>query len=328
MTRPKVFVTREIPDAGIKLLKEKKYRVVVAKQDKPISRRELIRGVADADALLSILTDRIDERVFSAGSRLKIVANYAVGFDNIDLEAANRHSCIVTNAPAPEVSESVAEHVVAFMFALSHRIVESDRYTRAGKYHGWGPRLLLGSDLKGKTVGIIGLGSIGKMVAQQLSGGFSMNIVYQSRNQDLEFEQRYNAKYVSLSDLLQQSDYVSLHVPLTKETHHLIGSRELRLMKKDAFLINTSRGPVVDETALVKALTKKRIGGAGLDVYECEPLIDCDLNDKYELRLLDNVVLTPHTASATNEARQAMSLLAAKNIVAVLENKKPITPIS
>lgn len=327
MAKPKIFVARQIPDGGIKMLKQKKYNVIIAPQDKAISRRELLKGVKDADALLSILTDSIDEEVFKVGKNLKIVANYAVGFNNIDVKTAQKHNVIVTNAPAPEVSESVAEHTIALMFALAHRIVETDRFTRAGKYHSWGPMMLLGSDLANKTVGIIGLGNIGRAVARRLQDGFDMKIVYHNRTRDKQFEKKTGAKYGSLKTVLKNSDFVTLHVPLTPQTHYLVGRDELKLMKKTAFLINTSRGPVVNETALVKALVKNQIAGAGLDVYECEPLIDCNPYDNYELRKLENVVLTPHTASATEETRQAMSRIAAQNIINVLSGKKPVSAV-
>lgn len=322
-----VFVTRQIPEVGIKMLKQKKFNVIIAPQDSPISKSELLKGVKNADALLSILTDKIDKDVFEAGKNLKIVANYAVGFDNIDLNEASKRKVIVTNASAPEVSETVAEHTLALMFALAHRVVETDKFTREGCYKGWGPMMFLGSDVYKKTVGIIGLGAIGKALARRLKDGFDMKIIYNSRNNDEKFEKEYNATFVTLKTLLKKSDFVSLHVPLTNETRHLISYDELALMKKTAFLINTARGPVVDELALVKALTQNKIAGAGLDVFECEPLIDCNPNDTYELRNLKNVVLTPHTASASIEAREAMSVLACKNIIAVLSGKKALTPV-
>jgi lactate dehydrogenase-like 2-hydroxyacid dehydrogenase len=269
------------------------------------------------------LTDKIDAGVMdAAGPKLKMIANYAVGFDNIDLKAAAERNIMVTNAAAPEVSESVAEHAIAMIFALAHRIVETDTWTRQGKYKGWGPKMFLGGDLKGKTLGLIGAGAIGSAIARRLRDGFDVNIVYADikRNEKLEAE---GAKYLKQDQLLRQSDFVSLHVPLLPATHHLISTKELKLMKKTAFLINTSRGPIVDEIALVKALLRGDIAGAGLDVYECEPLIDCNPKDMYELRKLPNVVLTPHTASATIEARQAMSTTAAKNILAFLDGKQP-----
>lgn len=320
----KIFVTRDIPDHGLKLLKARKgVQVSVYKENKAIPRGELLKRVKGVDILLPLLTDKIDAGVMdAAGPKLKMIANYAVGFDNIDLKAAAARNIVVTNAAAPEVSESVAEHAIAMIFALAHRIVETDTWTRQGKYKGWGPKLFLGSDLKGKTLGLIGAGAIGSAIARRLRDGFDVNIVYTDikRNEKLEAE---GAKFLKQDQLLRQADFVSLHVPLLPSTHHLISTKELKLMKKTAFLINTSRGPIVDEIALVKALLRGDIAGAGLDVYECEPLIDCNPKDTYELRKLPNVVLTPHTASATVEARQAMSVAAATNILAFLDGKQP-----
>ncbi len=320
----KIFVTRDIPDSGIKLLKARRgLQLSIYTQDKAIPRPELLKQVKGCDVLLPLLTDKIDAQVMdAAGPKLKMIANYAVGFDNIDLKGAKERGITVTNSACPEVSESVAEHAVAMIFALAHRIVETDRWTRQGKYHGWGPKMFLGCDLKGKTLGIIGGGAIGTTIARRLKDGFDVKVVYTDikRNPALEVQ---GAKFLKQNQLLRQADFVSLHVPLLPSTHHLISTKELKLMKKSAFLINTARGAVVDELALVKALIKGDLAGAGLDVYECEPLIDCDPSDTLELRKLPNVVLTPHTASATIEARQAMSITAAKNILAFLDGKTP-----
>ncbi|MDA2922003.1 D-glycerate dehydrogenase [Patescibacteria group bacterium AH-259-L07] len=320
----KVFVTRKIPDQGIKLLKQYGYRVKVSPYNRVIEKKEIIAMGKGSDALLCILTDTIDGKVMDGmGRKLKIIANYAVGFDNIDLKAARERNIMVTNTPINELSESVAEHVIALMFSLAHRIVEVDAFTRAGKYKGWGPELLLGTDIRGKKIGIIGLGRIGKALTRRLAQGFEVKIFYSDIKRDKKFEKQFGAQYVSKQYLLKNSDFVTLHVPLLTSTRHLIGAKELRLMKHTAYLINTSRGPVVDELALVKALSRKQIAGVGLDVFECEPLIDCNPNDIYELRKLDNVILTPHTASATIETRQAMSMTAAKNIIAGLSGKTP-----
>lgn len=325
MSKIKVFVTRDIPDAGIKILKSKGYQVKVYPKNKVISRQELLKNVKGVDALLCLLTEKIDQQVFAvAGKKLKIVANYAVGFDNIDLQVAKKNNVYATNTRSPELSESVAEHTIALMFGLAHRIPEANNYTKAGKYHGWGPKLLLGTDIIGKTVGIIGLGSIGRTLTERLAQGFGIKILYNDVKRDKKFEKKYKARYVSKNVLLKNSDFVTLHVPLLKSTRYLIAEKELKLMKPTAFLINTSRGPVVKEIALLKALTKGQIAGAGLDVFECEPLIDCNPKDNYELRKLPNVILTPHTASATIEARQAMSVRAARNIIAAVQGKKPV----
>ncbi len=320
-----IFVTRDIPDAGLKMLRaNKKIRLEIYEKDQQIPRRELLKRVKGKDIILSILTERMDKKVFdAAGPQLKMIANYAVGFDNVDLIETKRRGIVVTNTPGDLISESVAEHTIALLFALAHRICEGDRYTRACKYKAWGPKLLLGTDFYEKTVGIIGTGRIGSGVVTRLFDGFHMNILYHDVKRNKKLETTTGAKYRSLEQLLKESDFVSLHVPLLPSTKHLIGAKQLKMMKKTAFLINTSRGPIIDEKALTKALSKKEIAGAGLDVYECEPLIDCDPSDNLDLRKMENVVLTPHTASATEETRQQMSLIAAKNILAFIQNKKP-----
>ncbi|MBI2475554.1 D-glycerate dehydrogenase [Candidatus Uhrbacteria bacterium] len=321
----KIFVTREIPDEGIKLLKaDKRIKLEIYEKDKQIPRRELLKRVKDKDIILSILTERIDDEVFNAaGPQLKMVANYAVGFDNVDLVEAKKRGIAVTNTPSEQISESVAEHTIAFMFSLAKRICEADRFTRAGKYKAWGPKLLLGTDFYGKTVGIIGTGRIGSGVVHRLHDGFNMKILYNDIKRNPQLEKETSAKFRTLEQLLKESDFVSLHVPLSPSTRHLISSKQFKMMKKTAFLINTARGPIIDEKALVKALSKKEIAGVGLDVYECEPMIDCDPKDNLDLREMDNVVLTPHTASATLETRQEMSRLAAENILMFINGKTP-----
>ena len=323
----RILVTRPIPDEGINLLKKAGYDVDVYEKDDVIPRDVLLERVKGVDALLSLLNDKIDEEVFAAaGSQLKIVANYAVGFDNVDLKAAVSHHIPVTNTPAPEVSETVAEHTFALMLALAHRIVEADGFARAKKYKGWGPNLLIGADVYGKTLGIVGLGRIGTAVAERAVKGFKMKCVYADMKPNAEFEKEYGAMRMPLDQLLQVADFVTLHVPLLPSTRHMISTEQFSLMKKTAYLVNTSRGPVVDEKALLRALETKRIAGAALDVFECEPEIDCDLTDKLELKKEASAILTPHTASATIEARQAMSRVAAENIIAVLTGKEPINP--
>lgn len=326
----RVFVTREIPDEGLKMLSaNKKILLEVYEKDRAIARRELLKRARGADIILSILTEKMDTAVFdAAGPQLKMVANYAVGFDNVDLVEAKKRGIIVTNTPGELISESVAEHTIALMFALAHRVCEGDRYIRAGKYKAWGPKLLLGTDFYGKAVGIIGTGRIGSGVVKRLHDGFNMIILYNDVKRNTDLEKTTGAKYRKLDDLLKQSDFVSLHVPLLPSTRHLISTKQLKLMKQTAYLINTARGPIVNETALLRALRDKQIAGAGLDVYECEPLIDCHPRDSLELRRMENVVLTPHTASATEETRQQMSEIAAKNILAFIQNKKPPNAVS
>jgi len=313
--KPKVFVTMEIPETGINLLKQT-CDVTVSKKKRVLTRKELIAGVKGKNALLCLLTDKIDEDIMKAAKNLKIIANYAVGFDNIDVKAATKLRIPVTNTPGV-LTDAVADHACALMLSIARRIVESDKFVRAGKYKGWEPMLLLGGDLKGKTLGILGLGRIGTAVAERMGKGFGMKITYYDVNRNAEFEASLGATYATVPELLKNSDYVSVHVPLLPTTRHLISTKELATMKKTAYLINTSRGPVIDEKALVAALKKKQIAGAALDVFENEPKLTPGLAK------LDNVVLTPHTASATIAARSAMSEIAAQNILDALAGQKP-----
>lgn len=322
-----IFVTRDIASSGLDALKKKGHRIKIYHKDKAIPRPDLFRGVQGADALLCLLTDTIDDEVFeAAGAQLKVVANYAVGFDNIDLGAAKRRGVIITNTPSNNVSEAVAEHTFSLMLALAHRIAEGDRYARAEKYRGWSPTLLNGTDVYGKTLGIIGAGRIGSSVARRAVMGFGMKLLYADMRKNTDLEKQFKARRVPQKTLLKTCDFISLHVPLLPETRHLISHAEFALMKPTAFLVNTARGPVVHEKALLTALKRKRIAGAALDVFECEPEIDCDLTDKLALKQFPNVIMTPHIASATVEAREAMSMVAARNIIAVLSGKKPLNP--
>lgn len=325
--KPYVYVTRSFADSGIKALKAEGYRVEVYPEDKIIQRKELLKNVRGASAILSLLTDKIDGEVFDAAGRsLKIVANYAVGFDNVDLGAAKKRGIAVTNTPHDKVNEAVAEHTFALMICLARRIAEADAYAKAKKYSGWSPTLLIGTDLYGKTLGIIGAGRIGSAVARRAVKGFGMKLVYADTRKNPDIEKEFGAEQLALEKLLEVSDFVSLHVPLLPSTRHLISTAEFAMMKKTAFLINTARGPVVDEKALLRALKTKRIAGAGIDVFECEPSIDCDMTDNLELKSFPNAILTPHIASATIEAREAMGMVAAENIIAVLSGKPPLNP--
>jgi len=326
-SRKSVYVTRRFPDSGILALKKKGYAVEVYPEDQIIPRKLLLQKVRGVDALLSLLTDRIDDEVLkAAGPQLKIVANYAVGFDNVDVAAAKKRGIVVTNTPSDKVNEAVAEHTFALMISLARRIPEADVFSKSKKYTGWSPNNFIGTDLYGKTLGIIGAGRIGAAAARRGVKGFGMRLVYSDMRACPQIEKELGAKRLTMEKLLQTSDFVSLHVPLLPSTRHLISIAELTLMKKTAFIINTARGPVVDEKALLRALKTKRIAGAGIDVFECEPAIDCDLTDNLELRSFPNVILTPHIASATIEARQAMSLVAAQNIIAVLSGNPALNP--
>ncbi|MDF1496789.1 MAG: D-glycerate dehydrogenase [Patescibacteria group bacterium] len=323
----KIFVTHKIHESGLKMLKKAGHTVTVYSKDEIIPRAKLLKSVKGCDAVLSLLTDKINDEFFTAaGSKLKIVANFAVGFDNIDLDSAKKHGIIITNTPSEKVNESVAEHTFALMLSLARRIPEADHFAKRGLYKGWSPTLLTGTDMHGKTIGLIGAGRIGSMAARCGVKGFGMKLIYSDLHRNESIEKELGAKKVSQTELLKKADFISLHVPLLPSTRHLISDKEFKLMKPTAYIVNTARGPVIDEKALLRALKTKRIAGAGLDVFECEPAIDCDLRDNMELKSHDNVILTPHIASATEEARQDMSEIAAKNIIAVLKGKKPLTP--
>lgn len=316
----KVFITRPIPEAGIKILRDKGYEVAIneAAKDRAATAEELITGAKGADAVLAVLTDKITAEVMDAGlPTLKIIANFAVGFDNVDVAAAKQRNIMVTNTPEV-LTETVAEHTFALMMAIARRIPEADRFSRAGKFTAWGPELLLGTDLSRKTLGIIGLGRIGSRVALHAVKGFEMKVLYTDPKPNPDFEREFGAVFVAnIDELLPQCDFVSLHVPLLESTHHLINEERLKKMKPSAYLINTSRGPVVDEKALAQALKNGVIKGAALDVFEFEPEITPELKE------LDNVILTPHIASATIETRSKMAELAATNIIEALEGRTP-----
>lgn len=325
----KIFITRKIPQIGIDLLKKQKdFQVKVSPYDRVLTRKELFAGVKGCDAVMSQLTDKIDKQVLEgAGEQLKIVANYAVGYDNFDLPAFKELNIKASNTP-DVLTQAVAEHTFALIMSITKRIVEADKFTRAGEYHGWAPQLLLGPQLKGKTLGIVGLGRIGFEVAQLTVKGVGMKVVYSDLKPNKDFEKKYKGKYLKLNQLLKTADVITLHVPLLPSTKHLISTKQLKLMKPSSYLINTSRGPVIDEKALYSVLKAKKIAGAALDVFECEPDFVCQRKDLAVIKQLKNLILTPHTASATFEARDAMAELAARNIIAVLRNKKAPTLIN
>ncbi|MCG2809362.1 MAG: D-glycerate dehydrogenase, partial [Candidatus Portnoybacteria bacterium] len=282
-----------------------------------ISREDLLEGVKGVDAILSVLTEKIDGEVMdAAGSQLKIVANYAVGYNNIDVAEAKKRGVVVTNTPGV-LTDTVADHAVGLILAVAQRIAEGDKYTREGKYKAWGPKLFLGGDIKGKTLGIVGLGRIGFAVAERLMKGFEMKVIYYDIKRNEELEKEHNIEYREINDLLKEADFVSLHTALTDETKHLINAERLELMKPTAYLVNTSRGPIIDEKALVEVLKNKGIAGAALDVFENEPELSPGLIE------LDNAILTPHIASATIGTRNKMSEMAAQNIIASLEGQTP-----
>ena len=310
----KIFVTRKIPEPGLELLR-KEHDIEVFPHNRTPTKKEIIDGIKGRDGLLCLLTDPIDEEVINSEPNLKMIASYSVGYDNIDVKAATKRGIPVSNTPGV-LTDATAEMAWALLFSVARRVVEADSFTRAGKFNGWGPMLMLGHDIANKTLGIIGAGRIGTAVALK-SKGFNMNILYFSRHKNELLEKHLNAEKVDLVRLLKESDFISLHLPLTETTHHIFGEKEFKIMKKTAVLINTSRGPIIDEKALVKALKNKWIFGAGLDVYEHEPKIT------EELKKLENVVLQPHSASATVNSRTQMAITAAKNMIAGLKGEIP-----
>lgn len=314
----KVLIVHPIPEVGIRMLQEK-YEVVVNEAETALSHEELVNLVKGNNyhALITQVADKVDEEVLTAvGDQLRIVANFAVGFDNIDLEAAAKRNVFVTNTPGV-ANQSVAEHNVALILALAKSLVNADKYVRAGKFQGWDPNLFLGSQVNGKTLGVIGVGNIGKTLVQTASMGLNMKILYNDVVKADQLEMLYKAKFASIEDLLKQSDFVAVLVPLLPSTRHLINADRLKLMKKTAFLVNTSRGPVVDEAALAEAVKTGVIAGAALDVFENEPEVNPDLLAS------DKVILTPHIASATRETRALTSKMAAQNVIAALTGQAP-----
>ncbi len=315
----KIYITRQIPEVGIKMLKDKGYEIDISPKDRPLTKKELIKILSKKpyDAVLTLLTDQIDAEVMDVAPTVKIYANYAIGFNNINVEEAKKRNIYVSNTPGGG-ADRVAEHTWALILALSCRIVEGDTYMRKGKYSGWDPMLLHGTKLAGKTLGILGSGRIGSDVAHRGKNGFDMNIVYYDVKRNEQLEKDFGATfYATVEEVLKVSDVVSIHVPLLDSTKHLMNADRLKLMKPTAYLINTSRGPVVDENALVEALQKGTIRGAGLDVYEFEPEL------ARGLAKLPNVVMTPHIASGTEEARHEMAVLSAGNIIDVMEGGAP-----
>jgi glyoxylate reductase len=305
----RAFVTRRIPDAGLDLLRQH-CEVVLNQEDRPVTREELLRGVAQADGVLCLLTDRIDGEVMAAARAVKGFANFAVGFDNIDLPEATRRGLPVSNTPGV-LTDATAEMAWTLLFAVARRIVESDAVMRSGRWPGWGPLQFLGGDVTGRTLGVVGTGRIGQAFALK-SRGFEMPVLYADERPNETLERELGARRTDLETLLRNADFVSIHVPLAPATRHLVDARALRCMKPTAYLINTARGPVVDERALVEALKEGVIAGAGLDVYEDEPRMAPGLAD------LANVVLAPHTASATITSRDNMALKAARNLIAMM----------
>lgn len=312
---PTVFLTRALPDPAMKEIR-RRFRLRSNREDRPLSKQEILRGLRDAEGLISMLSDPIDREIIEAAPRLRIVANYAVGYNNIDLSAARERGVFVTNTPGV-LTETTADLAWALILAAARRLPEGDRLARSGKWTGWAPTQLLGGDVFGKTLGIIGMGRIGQAVARR-AVGFEMRVVYHSRHRlPVRDEKRLRLSFLPLPDLLRESDFVSLHLPLTEASRHLIDRNALQMMKSTAILVNTARGPIVDEKALVEALCEKKIAGAGLDVFEEEPAIPRALRERKE------VVLLPHLGSASLETRVRMGRIVLENLVAALTGKKP-----
>ena len=313
--RPAVYVTRELPGDAVERLRQAA-SVRVWPEEMPPPRDVLLREAATADGLLALLTDRIDADLLDVAPRLRVVSNVAVGYDNIDVPEATRRAVLVTNTPGI-LTETTADFAFALLMAAARRVAEADRYTRQGRWKTWGPQVLLGQDVHGACLGIVGLGAIGLEVAKR-ARGFGMRILYQDHRRRPREERRYGLVHTELDQLLREADFVSLHVPLTGETRHLIGERELSLMKPTAVLVNTARGPVVDQRALYRVLKERRITAAALDVTEVEPI---PMDDP--LLTLDNVIIAPHIASASVSTRTRMASVAVDNLLAALGGEEP-----
>ena len=310
---PTVLLTRRLPDPVMAEM-ARRFTLIGEPQDRPMQRAELLRHVPRADALAVTLAETVDAELLDRAERLKIVAVYAVGYNNVDLAAAAARGIVVTNTP-DVLTETTADLTWALILAVARGLPQAERAVREGRWHGWNPTEFLGSDVCGRTLGIIGMGRIGRAVARR-AAGFGMRVIYASRHRlDAEEEAALHAMQFSLTVVLETADFVSAHIPLTQETRHLIGKTELALMQKGAFLINTARGPIVDEAALAEALAEGRLAGAGLDVYEDEPMVHPALLS------LRNVVLLPHIGSATYETRIRMGMMVIENISAVLAGR-------
>lgn len=315
MPQPSVFVTRRLSGGAIDFLKHHA-NVTVWRGDEPPPRDELLQRAAESDGLLCLLTDRIDRRLLADSPNLTVVSNMATGYDNIDIEAASECDVLVTRTPGV-LNETTAEFTIGLLFAAARRIPEGDRMARDGRWKTWGPEILLGTDLAGSTLGIIGLGGIGQAVARK-ARALEMRVIYHSRTRKRDVEKELGLRYVSLANLIERSDFVSLHAPLTEETRHLIGRKELEAMKETSVLVNTARGPLVDQRALYRALRSGGIAAAALDVTDPEPPPEDD-----PLLSLENALVTPHIASASVATRSRMAMLAAENLVQALQGRLP-----
>jgi len=314
----KIYVTRQLPEGGLDSLSQ--HQVDVNEEDRPLSKEELLDIVREYDAVICLLNDGIDSEVIAAAQgKVKIFANYAVGYDNIDVAAAHGAGIKVSNTPGV-LTEATADIAWALLLAAGRHIVAAHKFTLEGKFQGWHPTEFLGQEFHGANFGIIGAGRIGQATARRATG-FGMKILYYNRSAKLGFERECNATRVELDTLLQQSDFVSIHVPLTPETQNLLDARRLEMLKPTAVVVNTARGPVLDEAHLATMLRQGKLASAGLDVYAQEPKIHPDLLD------LDNVVLLPHIGSASWQTRLKMAAMAAENVAAVLDGREPPNPV-
>ncbi len=316
MPKPKVYVTREMPERGLRIIKEK-FDAEIWPEYAPPPKKLIIEKAAKVDALATLLSDKIDAEVYNAAPKLKIVAQMAVGFDNIDIPEATKRGIYVTNTPGV-LTDTTADFAWALLMAVARRVVEADQYVRTGKWKvGWHPMMLQGRDLYGATLGIVGLGRIGCAIAKRAKG-FDMKVLYNDVIRRPDFEKEYGIEFVDADYLFRNADFITINVPLMKETYHLVDEKKLGMMKKTAYVINNSRGPVVDEKALYKALKEGWIAGAGLDVFEQEPTpID------NPLLKLGNIVVAPHISSASYETRSKMAEMVAENLVSFFEGKTP-----
>ena len=316
MPKPKVFVTREMPERGLRVIEER-FDAEVWREYAPPPKKTIIEKAAKVDALATLLSDKIDAEVFDVAPNLKIVAQMAVGFDNINVKEATKRGIYVTNTPGV-LTETTADFAWALLMAVARRVVEADTYVRSGNWKvGWHPMMIQGRDVYGATIGIVGLGRIGCSIAKR-ANGFDMKVLYYDIVRRSDFEKEYSIQFTDIDLLFQKADFVTINAPLTKETYHLVDEKKLRMMKKTAFLINNARGPIVDEKALYKALKEGWIAGAALDVFEQEPT-----PMQNPLLKLNNVVVAPHTSSASYETRSRMAEMVAENLITFFEGKTP-----
>lgn len=321
MAKPRVYVCRALPDPALAIVRAVADVRLWEREDVPPPRDVLLREIAECEGVLTLLTDRVDEEFLSRSPRLRVVANMAVGFDNIDVPAATRARVVVTNTP-DVLTETTADFAFTLILAAARRLVEADAFTRAGKWKTWSPMLLAGQDVHHATLGLVGLGRIGSAVARRAKG-FEMRVIYYDpvRRQDLE--SRLGIEFRAMDEVLKSADIISVHVPLMAETRHLIGPEQFKMMKRSAVFVNAARGPIVDQAALAEALRTRTIYAAGIDVFEQEPVSADD-----PLLALENVVVAPHIASASIPTRTRMATLAAENVAAVLQGKRPPTPVN